>query len=54
MAIGLGLLIYLAVLHFQGQSIGDRPLLIFAVLFVLSGLQLLFTGLLGDLIVLRR
>lgn len=41
---------YLAVLHFLGQTIGDRPLLSFGVLFVLTGLQLLFTGLLGDLI----
>ncbi len=52
--IGLGLLTYLTIAHFQGQAIGDRPLLIFAMLFILSGLQLLFTGLLGDLIVQRR
>jgi glycosyltransferase involved in cell wall biosynthesis len=41
---------YLSVLHFMGQSIGTRPLLLFGVLFVLFGLQLLSTGLLGELI----
>ena len=48
--IGILILLYLVVVHFMGQAIGDRPLLIFGVLFVLTGLQLLFTGLLGDLI----
>lgn len=52
--IGLGILTYLTVLHFLGQAIGERPLLIFGVLMVLAGLQLLFTGLLGDLIVQQR
>ncbi len=53
---GIGIIIlgYLSVLHFMGQAIGERPLLIFGMLFVLSGLQLLFTGLLGDLIVQQR
>lgn len=51
--IGVAILAYLTVIHFMGQTIGDRPLLIFGLLFVLSGLQLLFTGLLGDLIVQR-
>lgn len=41
---------YLSVLHFMGQSIGTRPLLLFGVLFVLFGVQLLSTGLLGELI----
>lgn len=49
--IGTGILMYLSVLHFQGQVIGDRPLLIFGVLFFLTGGQLFFAGLLGDLIV---
>jgi hypothetical protein len=34
----------------MGQSIGERPLLIFGMLLVLAGLQVLFTGLLADLI----
>jgi hypothetical protein len=44
----------LTVLHFLGQAIGNRPLLIFGVLFVLTGVQLFFTGLLGDLIIQQR
>jgi len=51
--IGLGFiaLIYLSILHFIGFSIGDRPLLLLGVLSVLFGLQLLSTGLLGELII---
>ncbi len=52
--VGLVILAYLTVLRWQGQSIGSRPLLIFGVLFVLAGLQLFFTGLLGDLIIQRH
>lgn len=48
--LGVAMLAYLAVVHFFGQAIGDRPLLIFGALFVMTGLQLIFTGLLGDLI----
>jgi len=48
--IGTITLLYLTALHFMGQSIGDRPLLLLGVLFVLFGLQLLSTGLLGELI----
>ena len=53
---GIGIIIlgYLTVQHFQGKTIGDRPLLIFGMLFVLAGFQLFFTGLLGDLIVQQR
>ena len=49
-ALGVVLLIYLSILHFQGERIGDRPLLTFGILFVVAGLQILFTGLLADLI----
>ena len=52
--IGIAILGYLTVLHFMGQTIGNRPLLIFGVLFVLAGFQLFFTGLLGDLILQQR
>ena len=48
--LGVGTLAYLSVLHFMGESIGRRPLLILAVLFVLFGLQLLSTGLIAELI----
>lgn len=50
LAAGMLMLAYLTVLWLAGQQIGNRPLLIFGVLSVLTGLQLLFTGLLGDLI----
>jgi glycosyltransferase involved in cell wall biosynthesis len=49
-AVGVLILLYLSVLHFQGQTIGNRPLLTFGILFVLVGFQILFTGLLADLI----
>lgn len=48
--IGVFILSYLTILHFQGQTIGDRPLLIFGILLVLAGFQVLFTGFLADLI----
>lgn len=50
-AIGLALGGYLTVLHFQGRSIGDRPLLLLSVLMVLAGFQLIFTGFLAELLV---
>lgn len=48
--IGMIILLYLSVLHFQGQTIGNRPLLTFGLLLVIAGFQVLFTGLLADLI----
>ena len=50
-AIGSIALIYLSALHFLGQSIGTRPLLLLGVLCVIFGVQLLSTGLLGELII---
>lgn len=48
------LLVYLSILHFQGQSIGRRPLLFLGILFVLFGVQMFSTGLLGELITNNR
>lgn len=45
---GLGM-VYLFVLKMLGYSIGDRPLLIASVLMVVVGVQLVMTGLLGEL-----
>ena len=45
---GLGM-IYLFILKLLGFSIGDRPLLIASVLMVVVGVQLVMTGLLGEL-----
>lgn len=50
-AIGSIALMYLSALHFLGQSIGTRPLLLLGVLCVIFGVQLLSTGLLGELII---
>ncbi|HVZ12107.1 MAG TPA: glycosyltransferase family 2 protein [Patescibacteria group bacterium] len=49
--IGLIMLGYLSILHFEGHRIGNRPLLIFGALFVLAGIQTIFTGLIADLVV---
>ena len=48
---GFVILSYLSVLWLMGESIGRRPLLIFGVLFVIAGIQTVFTGLLADLMV---
>lgn len=48
---GIILILYLSALHFQGIAIARRPLLIFSVLFIVSGLQFFFTGFLAELIV---
>jgi glycosyltransferase involved in cell wall biosynthesis len=49
--VGMAALTYLTTLWFQGIPIGTRPLLSFGVLMVLVGAQIVFTGLLADLIV---
>ena len=49
-AIGFFILLYLSMLHFMGEQIGTRPLLIFGMLFVIAGFQILFTGFIADLI----
>lgn len=51
LCIGCIILFYLVVIKLMGEAIGGRPLLIFGILFVLGGLQTIFTGLLADLIV---
>ena len=48
--IGTIILIYLTILRLEGYSIGRRPLLFLGMLLVISGLQILFTGFLADLI----
>lgn len=50
---GLVISAYLAVLRLSGQAIGDRPLLILGVLFIVVGVQLVSLGLLAQLIVSR-
>lgn len=48
--LGVVILIYLTIIHFQGEAIGNRPLLLFGVLSVLAGFQVFFTGFLADLV----
>lgn len=49
--IGFFILLYLTIIHFLGESIGSRPLLIFGMLLLLAGFQVLFTGFTADLII---
>jgi glycosyltransferase involved in cell wall biosynthesis len=49
--VGGGLLAYLAVVKvFLGQDIGDRPLVLLAILLTVLGVQLITTGLLAELV----
>lgn len=52
--VGLAFAVYLSILHFMGQKIGDRPLLTFAVLLIIAGLQLLSIGLIAEMMVRRN
>lgn len=49
--IGFIILSYLTYLKILGFGIGDRPLLLLGILLVISGMQIILTGLLADLIV---
>lgn len=49
--IGLIILMYLSILHFQGQSINRRPLLLGGALLTISGLQVFFTGFIAELLI---
>jgi glycosyltransferase involved in cell wall biosynthesis len=52
LVIGIGTGMYLAFLRLvMGQAIGDRPLLLLAVLLVVIGVNLIIMGLLGELVV---
>jgi glycosyltransferase involved in cell wall biosynthesis len=49
-AVGLAITIYLAyVKYFRFEAIGNRPLLTFGVLFIMTGVQLITVGLLAEL-----
>lgn len=54
LGVGATAFAYLSVLHFRGISIGARPLLPISIMLILAGLQLLFTGLLAELIVRKH
>ncbi len=50
-AIGSVILLYLFWLRLLGETIGNRPLLLFGVLLIIASMHVIFTGLLADLIV---
>lgn len=52
--LGVAILLYLTVIWAMGEPIGNRPLLIAGVLFIIAGLQTLFFGLLAELVVFLR
>lgn len=49
--IGSLILLYLTYEKILGNSIGGRPLLIFGAIFIIAGIQTIFTGLIADLVV---
>ena len=49
--VGAGLCLYLTIVWFQGQAIGNRPLLFLGILFIIIGIQLISMGFLGEIIV---
>jgi len=48
---GLAINIYMAVLRLSGKWIGNRPLLLLGILLLILGIQFIFFGLMGELIV---
>lgn len=51
LGVGFLVLLYLTIIWFSGQSIGDRPLLLFGILLELTGLQMFMTGFLAELLI---
>jgi hypothetical protein len=49
--VGLIILVYLSILHFMGESINRRPLLLGGALLTISGFQLFFTGFIAELLI---
>lgn len=54
LAAGFGINLYLAIAWVGGESLSDRPLLLFGVLLMLLGIQVLTTGLLGEMITFKN
>ena len=46
--------LYLAILWFQGESLSNRPLLLLGILLILLGIQVLTTGLIGEMITYKN
>ena len=54
LAIGFGINLYLAYVWTKGESLSNRPLLLLGVLLMLLGIQVLTTGLVGEMITLKN
>ena len=54
LSLGFGINSYLAVLWFLGEPLSNRPLLLLGVLMMVMGIQVLTTGLLGEMITLKN
>ncbi len=48
---GFSCLLYLAIIHSQGEAIATRPLFFFGIILLLGGFQVFFTGFLADLLI---
>jgi glycosyltransferase involved in cell wall biosynthesis len=53
LGVGFGVNLYLAILWFGGEPLSNRPLLLFGVLVMVLGFQILTTGLLGEMITFK-
>ncbi len=51
---GFLICLYLSIIWFLGEVIGDRPLLLLGILLILLGTQFVFTGLVAEMIVYNR
>ncbi|HVR06900.1 MAG TPA: glycosyltransferase, partial [Thermoanaerobaculia bacterium] len=54
LAAGFGIDLYLAILWMGGATLSNRPLLLLGVLLMLLGIQVLTTGLLGEMITFKN
>jgi len=52
--LGLLILLYLSILWFQGQGIGQRPLFFLGVLLIIVGVQFFSIGLIGEMLINTR
>ncbi len=52
--VGFGINLYLAILWLSGQTLSNRPLLLLGILLMLLGIQVLTTGLIGEMITFKN
>jgi glycosyltransferase involved in cell wall biosynthesis len=54
LVVGFGINLYLAILWVQGETLSNRPLLLLGVLLMLLGIQVLTSGLIGEMITFKN